>query len=84
MPLGLCLTLRISILHREITCYHANRLNLEGPIVSGAESVAGWGGKGGGVMRRDGRCSSSSSQAGMAGIKFMPHEQGRAKSCYIL
>lgn len=42
--------------------------------------MAGWGGC---ANEKNGR-RSSSSQPGMAGIKFMPHEQGRAKSCYIL
>lgn len=42
--------------------------------------MAGWGVGG---DEKNGR-HSSSSQPGMAGIKFTPHEQGRAKSCYIL
>lgn len=33
---------------------------------------------------RRGNSSSSGSQPGMDGIKFTPHELGRAKSCYIL
>ena len=53
-------------------------MNLKESIVLGAESVAGWGGN-----EKNGR-RSSSSQPGMDGIKCMPHEQGRAKSCYIL
>lgn len=47
--------------------------------MSGAESVAGSVGGNEKNARR-----SSSSQPGMAGIKFTPHEQGRAKSRYIL